>query len=714
MENTKDKARKASQNLRHQYDKSAAPTLPASQLPNTPLALGALVGLSAVGAASASAPDTDPWTEVGDAETLGNICHVAKLPCSKQYRLIKDIDGRQLSRSIGNETNPFTGKLDGNNRIISKSSKCLVKHLSAGGRIENLNLSDATITSTESAGVVACEMSGNATIGNIWVERANVATSDKSNAYAAIGVGKVSGGGTITSMTALNCRVKTSAWKAYAGIGAGNLASGAVNNMIAKNCNVTTEWSYGRAGIGAGNLESSGAVNNMVAVNCNVTTERDYGHAGIGAGNLESSGAVNNMTAVNCNVTAEGHYGYTGIGAGSSTGGIVNNTMAVNCHVEMKGEYANAGIGVGKQNSKGTVTDTTALNCTVKTHKPNVNAGIGAGFSGKSTVNNTTAVNCDVVTIARNADAGIGAGFSDAGTVDHTTAVNCTVTTSGSEANAGIGAGVLDVGTVNHTTAVNCTVITSGEKANAGIGAGRFSVGQESIANTRVINSAVKSENATAGIFGGYDPVICNVTVNGVQQNDTAKGCQYWQDNHLCAVIDPDLAKLNPQIANYCPAPPTKETVAKTPGSTMNSFSSGSDTTTTPPTTMDTAPDTTMNSFSSDSVTTTTPPTTMATAPDTTMNSFSSDSVTTTTPPTTGPEVQKVNFSDPGSATFAAPSPAIIACIATLGTMILVLVGVIAYRYYSQRSSTNAGRNRAEPMPPPPSSRPRAEGQLVT
>ncbi|MBO9497379.1 hypothetical protein J7438_25320, partial [Thalassotalea sp. G20_0] len=573
-------------------------------------------------------------------------------------------------------------------------------------------------------------MSGNATISNIWVERADVATSDKKNAHAAIGVGKVSGGGTITKMTALNCKVKTSAPKAYAGIGAGNLDNGAVNNMIAKNCDVTTEWNYGYAGIGAGNLESSGAVNNMFAENCHVTTGLNFGNAGIGAGNLESSGAVNSMTAVDCSVTAQGHYGYTGIGAGFSRGGIVNNTRAVNCHVKMLGEKdCAAGIGVGKQSTfretdyktgwarieiKGTVTDTTALNCTVETIKPSAHAGIGAGYLGGGTVKHTTAVKCNVITEGNNANAGIGAGESAGDTVNHTTAVNCTVTTSGRKANAGIGAGELHGGTVNHTTAVNCMVITSNREANSGIGAGRSSVEQEKITNTRVINSAVKSENATAGIFGGYDPVICNVTVNGVQQNDTAKGCQYWQDNDLCAVIDPDLAKLNLQIANYCPAPPTTETVAKTSGSTMNSFSSGSDTTTTPPTTMDTAPDTTMNSFSSDSVTTTTPPTTMDTAPDTTMNSFSSDSVTTTTPPTTGPEVQKVNFSDPGSATFAAPSPAIIACIATLGTMILVLVGVIAYRYYSQRSSTNAGRNRAEPMPPPPSGRPRAEGQLPT
>ncbi|WP_163388063.1 ZmpA/ZmpB/ZmpC family metallo-endopeptidase-related protein [Endozoicomonas acroporae] len=577
LENTKGKARKASQNLRHQYDKSAAPTLRASQLPSTPLALGALVGLSAVGAASASA--SDRWINVADAENLGKICR-DKGSCSKQYRLTDDFNDNQLSRSIGSKKNPFTGKLDGNYRTIGKLSKCLVKHLSDEGRIENLTLSDAKITSTDPAGVVACEMSDNAKISNIRVERADVDTKEIS-VPAAIGVGSVDGGGTITNMTALNCTVKT-----YA----------------------------------------------------------TYSHAGIGAGYL-IRGAVNNMAAVNCSVTAKRLHSHAGIGAGTSKGGNVSNTMAVNCHVEAMGK-SDAGIGVGYQLDKGTVTDTTALSCTVKTNKADANAGIGAGHSKQSTVDHTTAVNCHVVTIGEDADAGIGAGHSRESTVDHTTAVNCHVVTIGEDADAGIGAGVLDIGvgvlgkgTVHHTTAVNCTVITSGSEANAGIGAGRFYQALERIANTRVFNSTVKSENATAKIFGGSDPIICNVTVNS-QPRGTPEGCRDWQNNDICADIAPDLAKLKHQIVNYCSGTSSTKTMTTTPGSTAT---------------------------------------------------FAAP-----TPPV------------------ASPSPAVIACIATLGTVIIVLVGVIAYRYFSQRSSTNAGRNRAEPMPPPASGRPRAEGQLPT
>ncbi|WBA82109.1 ZmpA/ZmpB/ZmpC family metallo-endopeptidase-related protein [Endozoicomonas sp. GU-1] len=579
LENTKGKARKASQNLRHQYDKSAAPTLRASQLPNTPLALGALVGLSAVGAASASASD---WINVTDAKTLGDICHDAKFPCDKDYRLIDDIDGSQLPRSIGGKYkyNGFTGKLDGNYRTIGNLSKCLVKHLSARGRIENLTLSDANIkTSPDSVGVVACEMSDNAMINNIRVERAHVATN-KEHVGAAIGVGKVSVG-TITNMTALNCKVKTDNTGADAGIGAGSMSDGIVNNTMAVNCTVETKGSSANAGIGAGSQSDKGTVTSTTALNCTVKTENTHANAGIGVGSQSDKGTVTDTTALSCTVKTDNTYADAGIGAGSSTGGggTVNNTMAVNCTVETKGTSASAGIGVGSQRDKGTVTDTTALSCTVKTDNSYADAGIGAGSS-----------------------------------------------TGG--------------GIVNNTMAVNCHVETMGESAYAGIGKGNL-YGKASIANTRVFYSTVKSENAAVDIFRGSNPVICNVIVND-EQRSTAKGCDYWQNNDVCGTIAHDLAKLKHQIDNYCPNT------------------------------------------------------------------------------TIGPKVQKMTIFDPGSATFAAPtppmassSPAVIAFIAIVGTVIFVLV-YVAYRSYSQRSSTNAGRNRAEPMVPPASGHPRAEGQLPT
>ncbi|MBO9492962.1 hypothetical protein J7438_02495 [Thalassotalea sp. G20_0] len=326
LENTKNKTRKASQNLRQQTGKSAAPTLRSSQLPNTPLALGALVGLSAVGAASASAPDTDSWVEVRDAEDLGKICQ-DKESCSKQYRLTEDIDGSQLSQSIGNKVHPFTGKLDGNCRTIDNLLRCLVEHLSAEGSIENLILIDANINSTAPAGVAACEMSGDARISNIHVERACIATRGE-NATAAIAVGKINNG-TVTNTKAANCRVETFGNETDAGIGAGYQAKESVIDTTAVNCTVTTSGEKANAGIGVG-VRDKANVTDTTAVNCKVITSGKEANAGIGAGSIKGKqGSTDYTKVINSFVDSTGNATSADINGG-------NNTVI--CNVIVNGE----------------------------------------------------------------------------------------------------------------------------------------------------------------------------------------------------------------------------------------------------------------------------------------------------------------------------------------------------------------------------------------
>ena len=513
-ENAKNKTGKTSLDPQQQPDNSATSTLRASQLPNTSLALGALVGLSAVGASSASAPDNTPWVEVADAETLGKICQNAT-SCNKNYRLTKDIDGSQLPRPIGNETLPFTGKLVGDCRTIFKLPHCLIGHLSGNGLIDDLRFLDANITSTTPAGVAACVMSGDTMISNIQAERAYLATRGE-RASAAIGVGIVNGGN-VTNTTAVNCRVEASGDRAHAGIAVGRLNSGIVTNTTVMNCTVKTS---------------------------------DESSAGIGVGYLTDQGAVTNTTAVNCNVTTSGIFAQSGIGAGYSEG-AVTDTTAVNCHIETAGNHAFAGIGVGL--GQGAVNDTTAVNCTVTTSGTSANAGIGAGY-GEGPVTDTTAVNSMVTTSGKDADAGIGAGQSK--------------------------------GTVNDTTAVNCKVTSSGTNAYAGIGAG-YSIG--AVTDTKAFDSIVTS-TAKAKITGGDNPVICNVRINGEQQNDSSQGCHY-DLNNFCADIDRSLVKPDCQPVKYvidtsnCAnaplTPPITETPVTVPSTNMSFSGQGSATLTT-------------------------------------------------------------------------------------------------------------------------------------
>ena len=270
---------------------------------------------------------------------------------------------------------------------------------------------------------------------------------------------------------------------------------------------------------------------------------------------------------------------YAGIGAGGTEDVTVSHTTAVNCNVTTHGDTSVAGIGVGA-NLRGNVTNTTAKHCTVKTSGKKAYASIGAGANEKAgIINNTIAVDCHVSTKGENAIAGIGVG-DNSGNVTNTTAKHCTVKTSGEKAHAGIGAGAnRKARTINNTIAVDCDVSTEGFRATAGIGAGRQ---KGSITNTRAIDSNVTSRYATAGIWGGKNPVICNVNVNH-KKISSARGCQSWRDNNFCADIDSSL--LTPKckivnnghdnLANSRPTSPIPETVV-----TQIPFAASLDTTT--------------------------------------------------------------------------------------------------------------------------------------
>ncbi|MGO0309313.1 ZmpA/ZmpB/ZmpC family metallo-endopeptidase-related protein [Endozoicomonas acroporae] len=655
----KEKTSKAPQNTRQKITKSVANTQRFGQLPKTSLALGALAGFSAVGASSVSNPGTDDWVDVADAGNLGNICDDTE-SCRRKYRLTRDIDGRQLNRSIGNESVPFTGELNGQGHTIGNLSRCLVENLK-GGHIDNLTLSDANITSSASTGVAACKISGDAIVSNIQVARAEIHTTK--GAPAAIAVGEVNGG-KLTNTAAVNCNVITSGRNAFT--------------------KPDTEFAKAGAGIGVGVLRN-GTVANTVAVNCRVETKEIHNTAGVGAG--------------------------------FSFGGTVFNTTAVNCHVKTEGRKADAGIGAGYQH-EGTVIDTTAVNCTLTTSRLKANAGIGAGVSKDGTVSHTRAVDCEVTTRKKEASAGIGVGLNkETGNITDTTAVGCTVKTSGSEAFAGIGVGNHHstgqrTGTVSDTIAVNCKVRTERPDADAGIGAGRSSLGKDNVYRTRAIDTNVtsKTNKQPSDIIkvGGDKPVIiCNVRINGAKLQDNTDQCRSWRNRDHCKKIDRRLVTSKCQLdydgidtlygANALLPPAILETGPK--GSTKAmSYSSPASVTTTLPTTGATSG---MNSSSQGSAT-------MSTAP----NDY------------TKVPSMAFSTSDPSRFARQTPlagslNTTVIAYIAlgvSLGVVLFVLAGtgLCAYRHYRQRLSAQAGRNREEPMPMHPEGRPRSGIPLST
>uniref|UniRef100_UPI0021476097 hypothetical protein n=1 Tax=Endozoicomonas sp. ONNA2 TaxID=2828741 RepID=UPI0021476097 len=539
------------------------------------------------------------WKPVPNATTLGKIGNDPDYRLDGNYFQTVDIDGGGLLQSIGSDDRAFTGKYNGQEYTIKNLRDCFVKNLK--GEVDGLGFTDARIGSSSGpTGVVACKVSRGGTVSNIRVENADVdnrrdkaaivggeidgkvanitavgcSVSARKHAgigggsvlskgtlanirainctvegsgyyygyyYYAAGIGAGSVSGSIANITAINCKVKTSGSKYHAGIGAGEVSAyGSVTRTTATNCRVET--SSGPAGIGAGSV-SNGNVTDTSATNCTVATS--YSPAGIGAGEVYR-GSVANTTAKSCTVKSRGA---VGIGAGQVNRGSVANTIARSCTVETFDSSHPAGIGAGYVDSAGSIANITAINCKVKTLNGG-DAGIGAGsvFSRSSAgVSNTIAIDCTVETSSAG-NAGIGVGEVRGGyanTFANTIAINCTVKTFGTfgkSADAGIGAGSISTGTVANTMAFNSKVITSGTKANARIGTGGFGT----VVNTTAVNTTVVSEKGSANIRGGSNSTICNVSVNGEPQPDTAGDCLYLLD-HFCEDIDPRLLKPNCQ-----------------------------------------------------------------------------------------------------------------------------------------------------------------------
>ena len=252
---------------------AATTTVGGAQLSTVAVALGAMSCLTPAAAQSVIG--------VADAETLGKIGRDPNYPLSGHYQQSSDIDGSALSQSIGNRSHPFTGQYNGQCHTIANLQRCLVQAMKDGGRVDSLRFTGANINSTETAGVVACEILDDALASNIQVEDAVVATSGEEK-FAGIGGGYVSGA--VANMTVVNGTVTTSGAKAHAGISAGKLdgKNSTVTGTGALNCEVSVLGERADAGIGAGHV-LEGTVNHTMAAHSRVEV-LNQGSAAIGAG----------------------------------------------------------------------------------------------------------------------------------------------------------------------------------------------------------------------------------------------------------------------------------------------------------------------------------------------------------------------------------------------------------------------------------------------
>ena len=377
-----------------------------AQLPKTAIGLGAVSCLGMVGAAPAS--DHKHWINVNDSSVLGKIGRDPAYPLDGRYRQGVDIDASGLSKPIGNETHPFIGEYDGRCHSVDKLGHCFVQKLDGNGRIDNVRFTRADIVSSEKAGVVACELSGNATLGNIEVEHSVVRTNHRKTP-AGIGAGVASGDTLIEGFSTFNCTTRTEEFNSPAG-GVAGYAYGTIDNSRLDGATIESFGTRSHAGGGAGVVQSSAKVANTLLVNSSLLSSGYLSDAGGGGGKVY--GTVVNTTMAGGEVKSIGYHGRAAVGAGYlDYSGELHNTTGYRVKIITTGEMTEAAVGAGS--ARGSVKGVVCFESSIVTEGDKYHAGFGAGWllGGRASAANIVASSCNVSASGDHGYVGFGGGL---------------------------------------------------------------------------------------------------------------------------------------------------------------------------------------------------------------------------------------------------------------------------------------------------------------
>ena len=608
----------------------------------TAIGLSAASCLGVVGAAPV--PDHGQWIEVNNSSVLDKIGRDPAYPLNGSYRQHADIDASDLSGPIGSESQPFVGEYDGGCHSIDKLKHCFIQKLDGNGRIVNVRIVRGEIYSLEKAGLVACELSGRAALGNIRVEHSEVLT-DGNRAPAGLGVGVVSRYApvNINGFSAFNCSTRTGKRESHAG-GIAGVAYGTIDNSRLERTMVETLGEGSNAGGVAG--EAYGTLNNTVIIDGTIFTYRSEANAGGGAGVAASGANIDNTVLVATDLTADGFVSRAGGGAGMvKSKATVANTLLINSTLRAKG-IAGAAAG-GGGGVHGTVNDTTMIGGGVETDGRSALAAVGAGeVYPRGKVFRTTGQRVLVRTVGRNSEAAVGAGLVD-GVVEGVVCFGSNVETTNSYSDAGIGAGRL-VGSVVGVVAYDCRVGADGYRSDAGFGSGSISSWPKGrLRNLTVMygRAYASGRGASAIINGGNSPFVCSSSVGDKYKsppccnNSTEKPCLPIPEDACkladrrvltrdCQPVAPPYYDAEKGYDVVCPALPTPGAG----GLKINTLSSTISVST--PTTDASTTTTSVSTPTTDALTTTTSvptPTTDALTTTTSVSTPTTDASTTTT-----------------------------------------------------------------------------------
>ena len=473
-----------------------------AQLPITAIALGAASCLGTVSGQK-------QWVDVNDAATLNKIGRDPAYPLDGRYRQTADVDASGMVGPIGNSSYPFVGEYDGQCKLIGNLNHCFVAQLDGSGLLRNQVFANASIVSDQPAGVVACQISGQAALFNNVVKESHVTTTEK-NAPAGFATAIARGGTVIYGFKLVGpATVRTLRDSSPAGLVVG-MAEGAISNSSLINAKVTTEAVGASAGGGAGCALAGAVINKTVLVRCELVTNDTWSHVGGGGGVIRWGATASDTLLIATNLKTFGHGGCAGAGGGKVYGDVIKTTM-VDGEISTHNRAAHAGVGAGDVFSIGRVGLTTGRDVTVKTSGIYAHPGVGAGLA-RGTVSQTLCYNSNIVTTNIGGIAAIGAGYVLGGDVDEIVAIKCNVTTSGQYADAGLGSG--DSTTTGKTRRL--TAVYSNAEATGG--------------------------SAGVRIYKGNDSLSCSTTVGGHKSppccDDNANSSCLSVPNELCRYAD--------------------------------------------------------------------------------------------------------------------------------------------------------------------------------
>ena len=483
-----------------------------ARLPKTAIGLGAASCLGVV--AAAPTLEREHWIAVSDATVLDKIGRDPAYPRDGRYRQLVDIDASDLSGPIGSESQPFVGQYDGGCHTINNLRHCFVQQLDGNGRIDNVRFAGADITADEKTGVVACELSGQAALGNIVLEHSKVGTGSK-GAPAGLGAGIVRKNALIDGFSTFNCTTKTAGRESDAG-GVAGIVFGTINNTRLERTWIESLEDNSDAGGVAGKVY--GQLNNTVMIDSMVITYGSESSSGGGAGMAAASGAsIDNTVLVSTDLVAHEFESRVGGGAGVvKSGTTVANTLLINSTLRSYGFEGDTAGGGGAVH--GTVINTTMMGGRAETSgRLGAQAAVGAGelySSGK--VINTTGQRVLIRTTGKYSEAAVGAGQAG-GIVDGVVCFESHVDTSASGADAGIGAGWLS-GSAANVAAYGCGVRTRGFGGDAGFGSGG---GLGGVRKLTVVSGRVYASSSWAreSVNGGQSPFVCGSSVGDKYQS---------------------------------------------------------------------------------------------------------------------------------------------------------------------------------------------------